>query len=250
IKDMVGDSVFVLEDAAQGYGGILKRQRAGGMGHASVVSFGDGKLLDCGGGGALLCDDTDFADRCREIVTTLSDDASEAALNREQVMKQMMATRKKFRSDRAELIRNQREILQKYRNGYLTSCRPAWVNSIQQALLQLDAIIQSRKNLMEQLDEVLGNLESVRLPSREGSPALWRYSFLLDQFSRNEKIKELKEEGLMVSRLFSPCAKKFSEKIYSLPVSEGISESIVNLQIPRSHSENDEFVSIVKKVFV
>ena len=249
IENIISESMLVIEDAAQGYGGVLRQRQAGGMGQVSIISFGDGKLLDCGGGGALLCDDTEFATQCRETAAMLSDDTRNSTLHRQQVMKEMMTARKQFRDDRAGLIRCQRNILQKHRNGYLTSCRSKWADSIQKSLPELDTIIKSRENLMKQLDEILKNRESVTLPSRKGTPALWRYSFLIDRDTRKYKIKALKKEGLVVSKLFKPCTDKFSENVQILPVSESISESIVNLQIPRSYKKNDEILSAVKKVF-
>jgi hypothetical protein len=46
--------VVVIEDAAQGAGGTWNGRRLGGLGDLSVVSFGRGKGLCAGGGGALL----------------------------------------------------------------------------------------------------------------------------------------------------------------------------------------------------
>jgi perosamine synthetase len=46
--------VPVIEDAAQGIGGALHGQRLGSCGDLSVLSFGRGKGVTCGSGGALL----------------------------------------------------------------------------------------------------------------------------------------------------------------------------------------------------
>jgi perosamine synthetase len=46
--------VVVIEDAAQGAGGTWNGRRLGGLGDLGVVSFGRGKGLCAGGGGALL----------------------------------------------------------------------------------------------------------------------------------------------------------------------------------------------------
>jgi dTDP-4-amino-4,6-dideoxygalactose transaminase len=50
--------VFILEDAAQAVGGTYRGKKLGSFGNASVVSFGHSKILDCGGGGAILTDDS------------------------------------------------------------------------------------------------------------------------------------------------------------------------------------------------
>ena len=52
--------VVVIEDAAQGAGGALAGQRLGTLGDLSILSFGRGKGLCAGGGGALLSRDGRF----------------------------------------------------------------------------------------------------------------------------------------------------------------------------------------------
>ena len=55
-------SLFVLEDAAQGLGGIYNGKKAGSFGHAAAISFFPAKPLGCyGDGGALFTDDDELA---------------------------------------------------------------------------------------------------------------------------------------------------------------------------------------------
>jgi len=51
----------VIEDAAQGAGGTLRGRRLGSLGDLSVLSFGRGKGLCAGGGGALLTSAEEWA---------------------------------------------------------------------------------------------------------------------------------------------------------------------------------------------
>ena len=43
------ENLFVLEDAAQGFGGIYMDRKAGGLGHAGATSFFPAKPLGCYG---------------------------------------------------------------------------------------------------------------------------------------------------------------------------------------------------------
>ena len=55
--------LFVLEDAAQGLGGVYKGRQAGGLGHMGTTSFFPAKPLGCyGDGGAIFTDDATLAD--------------------------------------------------------------------------------------------------------------------------------------------------------------------------------------------
>ncbi|HTE47312.1 MAG TPA: DegT/DnrJ/EryC1/StrS family aminotransferase [Gemmatimonadaceae bacterium] len=55
VRDLVArEGVTLIEDAAQGAGGTLNGHRLGSLGDLGVLSFGRGKGLCAGGGGALL----------------------------------------------------------------------------------------------------------------------------------------------------------------------------------------------------
>lgn len=60
--------LFVLEDAAQGLGGMYKGLHAGSLGHAAATSFFPAKPLGCyGDGGAVLTDDDALAELIKSI---------------------------------------------------------------------------------------------------------------------------------------------------------------------------------------
>ena len=61
-------NLFVLEDAAQGFGGSIRNKKAGSFGHVAATSFFPAKPLGCyGDGGAIFTDDEDLASRMRSI---------------------------------------------------------------------------------------------------------------------------------------------------------------------------------------
>jgi dTDP-4-amino-4,6-dideoxygalactose transaminase len=63
--------VIVIEDAALAYGAIADGKPAGAWGDVSVYSFGTGKIVDHGVGGAILADDIRLALEIERIITTL-----------------------------------------------------------------------------------------------------------------------------------------------------------------------------------
>lgn len=62
--------VTVVEDAAQGAGGSLNGRRLGSIGDLSLVSFGRGKGLCAGGGGALLASESRWQHALAELRLT------------------------------------------------------------------------------------------------------------------------------------------------------------------------------------
>jgi dTDP-4-amino-4,6-dideoxygalactose transaminase len=62
------EGLFVLDDAAQGFGASYKGRRLGTIGHATATSFFPTKPLGCyGDGGAIFTDDADLAAKLRSI---------------------------------------------------------------------------------------------------------------------------------------------------------------------------------------
>ena len=59
--------IFVLEDAAQSLGSKINDKRTGSIGDASIVSFGHTKILDCGGGGGILTNDSKLYNKVRKL---------------------------------------------------------------------------------------------------------------------------------------------------------------------------------------
>ncbi len=57
--------LILIEDASQAVGASQGGKAVGALGHASIVSFGGGKVLSSGRGGALLTSDAAFAQRAR-----------------------------------------------------------------------------------------------------------------------------------------------------------------------------------------
>jgi dTDP-4-amino-4,6-dideoxygalactose transaminase len=62
------EGLFVLDDAAQGFGASYKGRRLGAIGHATATSFFPAKPLGCfGDGGAIFTDDSELAETLRSI---------------------------------------------------------------------------------------------------------------------------------------------------------------------------------------
>ena len=61
-------NLFLLEDAAQGFGGAIRGKKAGSFGHAAATSFFPAKPLGCyGDGGAIFTNNDELADTMRSI---------------------------------------------------------------------------------------------------------------------------------------------------------------------------------------
>lgn len=63
-------NIAVIEDAAESLGSLYKGRPLGTFGKLGVLSFNGNKIATTGGGGALLTDDLEIAQRARHLSTT------------------------------------------------------------------------------------------------------------------------------------------------------------------------------------
>ena len=70
IKEIAKEyDLFILEDAAQGFGGSIRNKKAGSYGHVSATSFFPAKPLGCyGDGGAIFTDDESGKIKATELI--------------------------------------------------------------------------------------------------------------------------------------------------------------------------------------
>ena len=59
---------FLIEDACLALGGKFKGKALGSFGDVSIFSFGYDKIIDVGGGGAILTDNSDLHEKCKRFL--------------------------------------------------------------------------------------------------------------------------------------------------------------------------------------
>lgn len=63
-------NIKIIEDAAESIGSYYKGKHTGNFGIASAMSFNGNKTITTGGGGAVLCNDTQLARKAKHLSTT------------------------------------------------------------------------------------------------------------------------------------------------------------------------------------
>lgn len=59
----------IIEDAAEALGSFQSGEHCGTIGHAGILSFNGNKTITCGGGGAILTNNDEWAERARHLST-------------------------------------------------------------------------------------------------------------------------------------------------------------------------------------
>lgn len=62
--------IALVEDAAESLGSFYKNKHTGTFGKVSAISFNGNKVITCGGGGMILTDDSELAQKAKHLTTT------------------------------------------------------------------------------------------------------------------------------------------------------------------------------------
>jgi len=225
LQDHAGGPL-VLEDAAQAYGDGDARAAAGGR--AAVVSFGPGKLLDCGGGGALLTDDDELMAACRRAAQGLCSDEPRRDLARTSLMQDLYRLRKAA-LPAGQAFAQRLRILREHRDGFVHVLPPQVLQTLSQRVDKLPKTAALRRRQTQTLRQALAGHPHVVLQEGLEKAAPWRFSFLAPRAARDRLFEDLLDKGFAASRLFPPPHHLRGDDDAAFPHAVEISERIVNL---------------------
>lgn len=172
----------VIEDATESLGARYKGRMVGHLGHVACFSFNGNKIITTGGGGMVVTDNNEWAERARYLTTQAKDDT-------------------------VEYIHN--EIGYNYR---LTNIQAAM--GVAQ-LERLEEFVAKKRAIAEVYERSLRDLEGITvMPTRSSDQATyWLYTVLLGPGTsletRQAAIKSLNDRGIGARPLWHP--------IHSLP---------------------------------
>ena len=178
--------IFVIEDAAQSLGGNCDGKKMGSYGEFSILSFGGDKILNAGGGGALVTDDAKLARLIEREMKNLPPFArpleySLKSLSHRNLYHAMVDLLRVNSETRVERIFSR--AMPFYEDLYLQSFPEdsIMIERIRNGFERLDSDNARRVECAAQYEDLLaGAGAEVMLPtSWHESRVLWRYSFLI-----------------------------------------------------------------------
>lgn len=222
--------ITLIEDVAVAQGAQVAGRPAGSFGVASVVSFGRGKIIDVGGGGAVLTDDGALATEIRQAHAHL--------LERTNADSQRLDT---FNSWHTKLYnQNYGKDLDRHVDRFVenamelrdvTLTRYPWkINGVAKGLESLAEKILRRRALTAQLFEMVNTrLPGARCHHPSGGSVPWRAIFFLPGH-RDGVLRTLLAESVRVSSWYPP-AQDFLSPTWSsdTPIARRVGEEILNV---------------------
>jgi dTDP-4-amino-4,6-dideoxygalactose transaminase len=232
---------LLIEDAALALGGQIEGRPAGAWGVASVFSFGLGKLIDQGVGGALLTDDARLAAEVERITRGLPlwDDDRAARTNQWNALYWALH---QYETANPGLLDLYPRLYALY--GDLAAYRLAareW-EGLPEQLARLPQNLDARARLAEHYDRLLAGLPVRTLACPPGS-FLWRYSLLVAAERRDELLAHLWAAGIHDATRWYPALRHMAAALgvvtSATPNADVFCAQIVNLPLDPTLSDAD-----------
>lgn len=197
--------VPVIEDACLAQGGRLDSRPVGSFGIASVVSFGDGKPLSLGHGGAILTDDLNLYLAIRDLDLRLAPFSSAAATSLNQLSKaHTQLYNDHYGRDLGKHVEMFRRLAMAAAPHFLYRFDEARLPLLDEALDNLTREIESRWAKWERFYSLLEKAFSTRIkilvPPQGSVP--WRLNLFLER--RSEIMRAIHQQGMPASSWHPP----------------------------------------------
>lgn len=230
--------VKLIEDVAQAMGGRYKGQPLGSFGEFSILSFGYSKILDVGGGGAILFDSKEYLKVIKYYLSNLP--------IRPKNYKALQNKYRKVYYSLASLIKKDYTLGRLYytfpyifKELYLfsnidTDC----VQNISRRLNDLNEIISRRNENAEYYKRYL-NHEKIIHPRYRWDGVCWRYTFLIKGANQHRITEKIREKGIDVSNWYPPLHIFYQIYPQKLRNSEYLGKHVFNLWVDSTYSKKD-----------
>jgi dTDP-4-amino-4,6-dideoxygalactose transaminase len=233
--------VILIEDLAQAFGGIDHNgELFGAKGDVSIVSFGHTKILDVGGGGAILTDSDEMASQIRSLYTGLkvpkSDKAELAAQYRTLYYSIWECSKKN-----SKFLKLFDVFPELFRDLYFSKASESLADKINVAIERLDDEVSNRRRLDCLYREYLGKIPGVTLFNPTGPGVPWRFSFRMDSKNRDLVLDRIRAQGYDASSWY-PCIPEWTtpgraQGKRNFPVAQCLEDEIINLWVSQDYSK-------------
>lgn len=230
--------VPLIEDCCQAQGADFEGQLIGTFGHFAIYSYGTGKIIEAGGGGAAETKDSNLAAKIVAIAESLPEPDEAAArdlgLSYKFYYNQFYPHRLQYHqsSYTALLQETAPRLLGKYPHSLDAA--------IDQGLTRLAQNVSERRRKAMLYKEQLQNIPDIKILDYAAGSVPWRFNLWLELPLRQFVLKKMLEEKLAVSS-WSPDISQFmrddSYKATTLEHSRWLGNGILNLWLDADTDE-------------
>lgn len=226
--------MVLTEDNCNALGAAWNGVPLGTLGDAAIYSFGSGKIVDAGEGGAVTASDPSLAAKLRAAIEAMPvvDDAGRAA------GVAMEATLRQSRMSGAPLAK-QRAAYKGYEPHMATRLNTNGAAPIDRVLAALGDNVERRRRMAMLWREHLASAKVHCSPVADGA-APWRYNIFVDAGLRDRLLKALRAAGHSASTWYPPVDAMFAGEVETLddyPGAKAFAAKVINLWVDASMDE-------------
>lgn len=249
------NDIFLIEDAALAQGAKLNNRVIGSFGDISVLSFGSGKNIDIGHGGALLTDNEDvyslavnencklnyFNSENEKVIENIS--KAHTKLYNIDYGKNLLAHKESFYN---LCINGRQYFLYKFSDEYL--------DKLDFALTSLEKLLLTRQQNALYLKNIFKDFKAIKIFEPKFGSTFWRFNIFI-KTNRDILFSYLLSKKYKVSswnhsldKLFDGCAQT------KTPISDYIDQSIINIWVNEDISKtylediSSDIISFIKNI--
>jgi dTDP-4-amino-4,6-dideoxygalactose transaminase len=242
----IRSKLFIVDDAAQSFGAERKGRLVGTFGDAGIISFGPGKTMTASGGGLLLTNSEDLADKLTTMeLNTISSNNKLRRLTYWVIFRRW----RRFTLPLLPIFSRFLGIIERSDNKLLVLCNIDASIGLEQ-LKKLDILLQIRIERKKRLDQHLSSTRKVQiiLPPPNENPEKYlnvatKYVF---RFRNNSDEGEVQDRfrvffisaGIELQNLYRPIHLQKGGPAYGNPLdrTETISKAVLQIPIEPSMS--------------
>lgn len=167
-------NLILIEDAAESLGSYYRGQHTGSFGLFGTLSFNGNKIITTGGGGAILTNDIDLAEKAKHITTTAK-----------------IPHRWKYEHD---------EIGFNYRMPNINAALGC------AQIEKIEEFIDLKRQLTLTYEQLFQNIKNVELfkEPQFAKSNYWLQTLIVNEKSRDELLQLLNEEGILARPIWNP----------------------------------------------
>ncbi|MFC1907387.1 DegT/DnrJ/EryC1/StrS family aminotransferase [Chloroflexota bacterium] len=241
---------FLLEDCAPSLGSRTNGTPAGCFGEASIFSFGLGKIIDCGGGGAIAVNDRSLHESISKTLSTLPGRPDEFELQN-RLYSALFKHLYQLPIEKVDLSPMYLALVQTFRSTFVFHMEDPGLVDISLALEKLDENIRQRLANAAKFEKLFSEAGIPVMPYPDGS-VYWRLNIFFPETERNTLLAVLHANNLNASSWYPPadlCYKpRASTELDRYPNSDRVGRQILNFWV--NDEIDEQYINTVSRIVI
>ena len=242
--------IVFVEDACQAYGSYYKDEPCGSFGDFSVISFGHTKILDAGGGGALLTENTEIANSIRKMLKTKKkyDSTLASSLSKKHREEYYAIQRAAMNDPQKRFLFG--TIWKRYKDLFIHNINHNVITKLNFLLENEGKIIGHRIKLSRLYKKLLNNCSKVAFVESDYRTIPWRFNCLIYDINVEALCDSIRKNGFDISTWYPNLANIYiQDNDRKLKNADIFEKLIVNMWVDETKDESyvEQLCAIVKK---